>query len=73
MPDRTRLTFQDTLEAVEALPEDQQEDLINILRRRQIERRRDLLAERIAEGRAEYARGDVRRGTVEDLMADLTE
>ena len=33
--------FDEVLEAVEALPEEQQEGLIDIVRRRQIERRRD--------------------------------
>jgi hypothetical protein len=67
------VTFQEALEAIESLPEDQQEDLMDILRRRQIERRRELLAERIEEARAEYAKGEVRRGTVEDLMKELAE
>jgi hypothetical protein len=73
MSHHPQVTFQDALEAVEALPEDQQEDLIDILRRRQIERRRELLADRIGEARVEYAKGEVRRGSVEDLMRELEE
>jgi len=32
-----------------------------------------LLAERIEEARAEYARGEVTHGTVDDLMKELAE
>ena len=61
-------TFQEALDIIESLPEHQQEDLINIIQRRRVERRRELLAERIKESRAEYARGEVTQGTVDDLM-----
>ena len=61
-------TFQEALDIIESLPEHQQEDLINIIQRRRLERRRELLAESIKESRAEYARGEVTRGTVDDLM-----
>ena len=61
-------TFQEALDIIESLPEHQQEDLINIIQRRRLERRRELLAERIKEARAEYARGEVTQGTVDDLM-----
>jgi hypothetical protein len=61
-------TFQEALDIIESLPEHQQEDLIDIIQRRRIERRRELLAERIKEARAEYARGEVTQGTVDDLM-----
>ena len=43
------------------------------IRRRHLERRRELLAEHIKEARAEYARGEVSRGTADELMKDLTE
>ncbi len=66
-------TFQEALEMIESLPEDQQEDLMNIIQRRLIERRREVLAESIKEARAEYNRGEVTRGTVDDLMKELGE
>jgi hypothetical protein len=66
-------TFQEALDIIESLPEDQQEDLINIIQRRRLERRRELIAESIKEARAEYARGEVTRGTVDDLMQEITE
>ena len=73
MPNRQTVTFQEALDVVESLPEYQQDDLVDIIHRRRIERRRELLAESIKESRAEYARGEVTRGTVDDLMKELTE
>lgn len=73
MSSRQTATFQEALDIVESLPEYQQEDLINIIQRRRLERRRELLAERIKEARAEYARGEVTRGTVDGLMKELAE
>lgn len=73
MSSRQAATFQEALDIVESLPEYQQEDLINIIHRRRLERRRELLAERIKEARAEYARGEVTHGTVDDLMKELAE
>ena len=73
MSNHQAITFQEALEIVEALPEDQQENLIDIVRRRLIERRREVLAEHIKEAREEYNRGEVRRGTVDELMKELGE
>ncbi|MBI3249250.1 MAG: hypothetical protein HYZ50_22345 [Deltaproteobacteria bacterium] len=67
------VTLQEALDIVESLPEYQQEDLINIIQRRRLEHRREVLAKRMKEARAEYARGEAPRGTVDDLMKELTE
>ncbi|MGH8058947.1 MAG: hypothetical protein ACREOH_17205 [Candidatus Entotheonellia bacterium] len=67
------VTFQEALDIIESLPEHQQEDLINIIQRRRLERRREFLAESIKEARAEYAGGNVARGTADDLMQEITE
>jgi U3 small nucleolar ribonucleoprotein component len=67
------VTFQEVLDIVESLPEYQQEDLIDIIRRRLIEQRRDKVAESIREAKEEYARGEVKKGTVDDLMKELSE
>ena len=67
------VTFQEVLDIVESLPEYQQEDLVDIIRRRLIEQRRDRLANSIREAREEYARGEVKKGTVDDLMKELLE
>ena len=63
--------FQEVIETVEALPPDDQELLIEIIRRRLIQHRRAELAADIAEARNAYKRGEVCRGTVADLMKEL--
>jgi len=63
--------FQEVIEAVEALPPDDQELLIEIVRQRLIQQRRAELAADIAETRSAYQRGEVRRGTIADLMEEL--
>lgn len=65
--------FQEVIETVEALPPDDQIMLIEIIRQRLIEHRRTELASDIAEARAAYQSGDVRRGSVTDLMEDVVE
>ena len=59
------------MEIIESLPEDQRESLLEIVKHRLIEERRDRLARSIKEARGEYKRGDFKRGTVEDLRRDL--
>lgn len=72
MPTRADVTFQEALEMIESLPEDQQESLIEILQLRLQEHRRERLALSIKEARQEYKRGEVRRGIVADLMKEIT-
>ena len=66
-----QVRFQEALETVEALPLYQQEDLIDIMRRRLAERKRTELAELFRLVRAEYGRGEIRSGTVADLMNEV--
>ena len=72
MPGGSDVTFQEALEIIETLPEYQQEDIINIIRHRIVEQRRELLAKSIREAKEEYARGEVKKGMVGDLMRELT-
>ncbi len=65
-------TFQEALEIVESLPEEQRESLMDIVKRRLIEERRDRLAQSIKEAREEYKHGKIRKGTVDDLMNELS-
>ena len=67
-----KATFQKALEIIESLPEEQRESLIDIVKRRLIEERRDRLAQSIKEARDEYKRGEIKRGTVDDLMRELS-
>jgi acyl-CoA reductase-like NAD-dependent aldehyde dehydrogenase len=73
MPESAVASFQQALEMVEGLPEEQQQDLVEIIRSRQRERRREILAASIEQARQELARGEARRGSVDDLMADIDE
>jgi len=70
---RVSSRFQEVIETVEALPPDDQQLLIEIIRQRLIQHRRANLAEEIAEARRAYREGKVRRGTVTELMEELTE
>ena len=65
--------FQQVIETVEALPPDDQLLLIEIIRQRLIQYRRAELAAEVAEAREAYHQGQVRRGTVADLMKELDE
>ena len=73
MSSRRKVTFQDVLDMIESLPEEQQENLIAIIRRRLIDHKREVLAQRINEAREDYKLGKVRRGTVDDLMKEISE
>ena len=73
MSNPAAMNFQQILEVVEGLPDEQQQDLFEIIRNRQRERRRDALAASVQQARQELARGEVRRGSVEDLMAEIRE
>ena len=66
-------TFDEALEMIESFPEEQKESLIEIVKRRLTEERRERLAQTVKEVREEYTRGEVRRGTVDDLMLEITQ
>ena len=69
---RQNISFQEAIEIIESLPEYQQEDLIDIIRHRLTEQRRQQLASNIKEARAEYARGEIKKGSVDDLMKEFS-
>ncbi len=72
MDTRTRSSdFQKVLENVEMLPPDDQMLLIEIIRQRLIQHRRSELISQVAEARGAYQAGNVRRGTVDDLLQEL--
>ncbi len=64
-------TFDEALDIIESLPEDQKESIIEIVKHRLIEDRRNLLVQNIKEAREEYSRGEARRGTVDDLIREI--
>jgi len=68
-----RSTFQRALEIIESFSEEDRESLIQIVKNRLVEERRDRLAQSIKEAREEYGRGEIRRGSVDDLMGEIVE
>lgn len=65
--------FEALLESVEALSVEEQELFIDLVRRRLVERRRAEIAVNITRAQEEYQAGQVQRGTVDELIAELNE
>jgi hypothetical protein len=63
--------FQSAIEVVEALSFDEQAMLIDIIDKRLKQQRRSELVREVVEAERDYAEGNVRRGSVTDLMAEL--
>ncbi|MDZ7964839.1 MAG: hypothetical protein RM368_07660 [Nostoc sp. DedSLP03] len=66
-------TFQKAIEAVEALDPEAQAILVDIIQKRLKQQRRDDLLKEVAQSESDYAQGNVRRGSVAELMAELDE
>jgi len=71
MSQKVSSPFQRAIDVVEALPPEDQETLIDLIRRRLIERRRAEIARHAAETLQAVREGRARVGTVEDLRRDL--
>ena len=65
------VTFDEALDTVESLPPDDQLLLVDVIRRRLTDYRRRRLVAEVAEAEAAYERGEVRRGSIDDLMREL--
>lgn len=63
--------FNQILEMIENLSPDEQEDLINIVRHRQLEQRREEIAANITKAHQQYQEDRVFRGSVDDIIAEL--
>lgn len=63
--------FGDVLEAADQLTEDEQETLLEVLRKRLAERRRLEIAEDVRQARLEHERGETREVTPDELMDEL--
>jgi len=59
------------LEAVDRLSLGEQETLVDVMRRRIIERRRERLAQEIEEARKEFQTGRCRSVTPDELMTEI--
>jgi len=66
------VSFQEALDIIESFPDYQQQDLISIVRNRLIEKGRETIAKNIKEAREEYSRGEVKKGSVDDIMKEIT-
>jgi hypothetical protein len=62
-------TFNQVLDLIEAMPDEEQMILVDLINRRRSERRRDEIAANIAIAAKEYEQGQVFR--VDDVMAEL--
>lgn len=67
------LTFREASALIESLPEEERWDLIDIVRSRLVEERRAQIGKSVQAARGEFARGEAKRGTVEDLLRELPE
>ncbi len=67
------LSFQDLIEAVEAMPLEDQSLLVELINKRIIEKRRVKLVAEVQEARRAFESGNVKRGSFKDLMKDLKE
>lgn len=66
-------TLQQALDLVETLEPEEQAILLNIISKRLAQQRRNELIEDIVQARDDYQKGNVKRGSIADLMAELDE
>ena len=65
------VNFNQVLDLIEAMPDEEQMILFDLINRRRSERRRDEIAANIQAAAKEYEQGQVFRGSVDDVMAEL--
>ena len=70
---KTYPTLQEALDTVESLTIDEQTILIEIIQNRLREQQRQELLKNVAQAEKEYTQSNFRRGSVDDLMAELEE
>ena len=67
----TTSKFNEILDQIDNLPYADQEMLIDIVKKKLIENRRDEIADNIKKAHQEYKSGNVVRGSVEDIINEL--
>ena len=67
------MTFSDVIEAIDRLSHDEQEVLLDIVRRRMSEARRSRLIRAVREARRDYTAGEFRVVTPSELTRDISE
>lgn len=71
VPAEQAVRLDEVMDLAERLPVHEQETLVEIMRSRLRDRRREALLADVAEAQEAYRRGDCTRGTVEALMAEI--
>ena len=61
-------TYGQVVDSIEALPDEQQESLMELLQRRLVERRRETLFKSVQEARKEFKTGKCRPATPAEIM-----
>ncbi|NET59549.1 MAG: hypothetical protein F6K47_26405 [Symploca sp. SIO2E6] len=64
-------SFDEILSMIDTLSLEEQDALLDIVRRRQVEQRRREMAKIIAQAKDEYQAGQVFRGTVDEIITEL--
>jgi len=67
----TRSHLDQILDEIASLSLDEQDMLVDILKKRNIEQKRLRVAREVKEAQREHKRGLTKRGTIEDLIKDL--
>jgi hypothetical protein len=67
------MTFSEVIEAIDRLSHDEQEALLDIVRRRMSEARRSRLIKAVREARQDYSAGEFRVVTPSELARDISE
>ncbi len=65
------IRFDELLEAVEALPEEEQAELVSVIRHRLAERGRKRVMEDVEQARKEFAEGKCSVTTPDDVMREI--
>lgn len=61
-------SYGQVIDSIEALPDEQQESLVELVKRRLAERRRETLIKSVAEARKEFKSGKLRSASPADIM-----
>jgi hypothetical protein len=61
-------SYGQVVDSIEALPEEQQESLLELVQRRLAERRREALVKSVHEARREYKAGKIRPATPAEIL-----
>jgi len=64
-------TFDEVLDAVEELPVEQREELVDVVLRRIAQQRRQQIVDSVGEAEREFCDGNVQPATAEQIMREL--